>query len=85
MYAARNSFAFDAIYWKNIDQRFFGLTCLDSTHSWKERLDILQPEERQKLDDYVDLKLHQMKTRVLAWDPDDYTLEYMAKIDGMDA
>jgi hypothetical protein len=26
MYAARNNFAFDAIYWEKIDQRFFGST-----------------------------------------------------------
>jgi len=26
MYAARNNFAFDVIYWKKIDRRFFGPT-----------------------------------------------------------
>ncbi|OQE38417.1 hypothetical protein PENCOP_c008G05547 [Penicillium coprophilum] len=82
MYAARSNFAFDAIYWQKIDKRFFEpmTTCLDPSNAWKEKVDILEPEERQKLEEYVDPKLRHMETRVLAWDPDEHTLEYMAKM-----
>lgn len=82
MYAARNNFAFDAIYWKKIDQRFFGpTTCNDICNVWKKRLDLLEPEEKVLMEKYVDLKLIERETRILAWDPDDYTLEYMGRMD----
>jgi len=81
MYAARHNFAFDAIYWQKIDQRFFEpTTCLDHD-VWKERLDLLEPEEKEYMERYVDLKIREMDTRVLAWDPDEYTMEYMARMD----
>ncbi|KAF9889267.1 hypothetical protein FE257_007580 [Aspergillus nanangensis] len=36
MYAARNNFAFDSVYWGKIDQRFFGSTqSLDPDNAWK--------------------------------------------------
>ncbi|KGO66665.1 Aminoglycoside phosphotransferase [Penicillium italicum] len=81
MYAARNNFAFDAIYWQKIDQRFFGPTtseCVGVCDIWKERLHLLEPEEQEFMQKHVDLKLKEMATgEVLAWDPDEYTLEFM--------
>ncbi|EAW11365.1 uncharacterized protein ACLA_090580 [Aspergillus clavatus NRRL 1] len=62
MYAARNNFAFDAIYWNKIDQRFFGSN---------------QPDDNV----YVELKLQENETRLLSWDPDQYTLDYIAKME----
>lgn len=77
MYAARNNFAFDSIYWKKIDQRFFGPTRgIDADDVWKERLHLLTSQERDYIDECVKLKLEWMDTRCLAWDPDDYTREY---------
>ncbi|KAJ5215220.1 uncharacterized protein N7498_001627 [Penicillium cinerascens] len=83
MYAARNNFAFDAIYWNKIDQRFFGSNKSDDNiyDVWKKRLRLLEPEEKEIMDKYVDLKLQENETRLLSWDPDPYTLEYMAKME----
>lgn len=83
MYAARNNFAFDAIYWKKIDQRFFGVVGDgdDICDVWKKRLDLLQPEERNFINECVELKLRESETRLLSWDPDRYTREYMAKME----
>lgn len=83
MYAARNNFAFDAIYWNKIDQRFFGPDISDDNicDVWKKRLHLLEPEEKETMDKYVDLKLQENETRLLSWDPDQYTLEYMAKME----
>lgn len=73
-YAARNNFAFDAIYWKKIDQRFFGATDCLIDDVWKHRLDLLDDKEMDEMEKLVALKLRDMESRVLAWDPDDYTL-----------
>ncbi|KAJ6024778.1 hypothetical protein N7540_005575 [Penicillium herquei] len=83
MYAARDGFAFDGIYWQKIDRRFFGRGRQSNDSGfcdmWKERLDLLQPEEYDLMEKYVDQKLAEMRSgRVLAWDPDENTLEYMA-------
>ncbi|CAG8139038.1 unnamed protein product [Penicillium olsonii] len=81
MYAARNNFAFDAIYWQKIDRRFFGSTAcegVDVCDIWKGRLHLLEPEEQKFMQEHVDTKIQEMKAgQVLAWDPDEYTLEYM--------
>jgi hypothetical protein len=79
MYAARNNFAFDAIYWKKIDQRFFGRITYDDCDAWKERLYLLEPEEKELMEKEVKRKLKEMKTRPLAWDPDEYTREWMER------
>ncbi|EAW11007.1 phosphotransferase family protein [Aspergillus clavatus NRRL 1] len=78
-YAARNNFAFDLIYWHRIDQRFFGPTSSPIDDVWKQRLDLLAPEETADIERFVAIKLEEMKTRVLAWDPDDYTKELAEK------
>jgi hypothetical protein len=69
------NFAFDAIYWQKIDSRFFGPSrCFDTADAWKERLEYLDDEERGDLERLVVQKLEEMKSRGLAWDPDEYTL-----------
>lgn len=45
------------------------------------KLDLLEPEEKEVMDKYVDLKLQEKETRLLSWDPDEYTLECMAKME----
>lgn len=74
-YAARNNFAFDLIYWHMIDQRFFGPMSSPIDNVWRQRFDFLEPEERADIENLVAIKLQEMKTRALAWDPDDYTKE----------
>ncbi|PLN83414.1 phosphotransferase family protein [Aspergillus taichungensis] len=83
MYAARNNFAFDAIYWNKIDRRFFGSNESDNNlcDAWKKRLHLLEPEEKETMDQFVDLKLSENQTRLLSWDPDQYTLDFMAKME----
>ena len=82
VYAAMHSFDFDAIYWSMIDGRFFGPVCTkDICATWKERLHLLDAEELQTMEEYVELKLGQMETRALAWDPDQYTLDHIQKMD----
>ncbi|QQK40416.1 Aminoglycoside phosphotransferase [Penicillium digitatum] len=74
-YAARNNFAFDAIYWQKIDRRFFGPTrCSDPADAWRERPKYLNAEEKHDMEQVVSQQLENMKSRVLAWDPDEYTL-----------
>ncbi|CAI7591381.1 unnamed protein product [Penicillium palitans] len=51
-----NNFAFDAIYWKKIDRRFFGgTTCEDGDISgvWRERIHLLEPEEMEFMERVV--------------------------------
>ncbi|KAJ5730854.1 uncharacterized protein N7483_005362 [Penicillium malachiteum] len=47
VYAARKSFAFDAVFWKKIDGRFFGPGTSSEDDRWKERLDILTDDKKQ--------------------------------------
>ncbi|KAJ5952523.1 uncharacterized protein N7479_010936 [Penicillium vulpinum] len=78
VYAARNNFAFDAIYWQKIDGRFFGQTrCSDPADAWRERLGHLSAEEKRDMEELVVQKLEDMKKRVLAWDPDEHTLGHI--------
>ncbi|KAJ5755505.1 hypothetical protein N7533_005048 [Penicillium manginii] len=83
MYAAWNNFSFDNIYWNKIDQRFFGSDTSDDNicDVWKKRLHLLEPEEKENMNKYVDLKLQENETRLLCWDPDQYTLESMARME----
>ncbi|CAI7593317.1 unnamed protein product [Penicillium glandicola] len=77
-YAARNNFAFDAIYWQKVDKRFFGPTiCPDPADAWKERLEHLNAEEKCDMEQLVAQQLENMGSRVLAWDPDEYTLSHI--------
>jgi aminoglycoside phosphotransferase (APT) family kinase protein len=78
VYAALHSFAFDAIYWQKIDPMFFKATENPGT-AWKERLGLLGEREIEEMEQLVARKLEEMKTRVLEWDPDEYTVEAIAK------
>lgn len=75
MYAATHSFAFDAIYWQKIDPRFFG-PAGDPEEAWKERLELLDAKDLDEMESLVFRKLKEMDTRVLVWDPDEYTLAF---------
>jgi aminoglycoside phosphotransferase (APT) family kinase protein len=77
-YAARCNFAFDAIYWQKIDQRFFGPTTVSEyDDAWKERLELLNDKDKSDMEELVVRKLEDMETRVLAWEPDEYTMEHI--------
>jgi hypothetical protein len=74
VYAILHSFAFDAIYWQKIDRRFFGPTETDDpSEAWKERLNLLDQNQKADMERLVTRKLEEIEDRVLAWDPDEYT------------
>lgn len=74
-YAARKSFAFDAVFWENIDGRFFGPGTEAEDDRWKERVELLTEDERADMEKMVEKKLEEMNTRVLAWEPDEVDLK----------
>lgn len=69
-YAARKSWAFDAVFWTYIDRRFFG----DHGHEPGSRAvveqgkKLLDGTEIQEMHAMVDRKLSKMRERVLAWE-----------------
>lgn len=79
MYAVSHSFAFDAIYWQKIDPRFFGPT-ESPEEVWKDRLGLLDEKEKDEMEQLVTRKLKEMNTRILAWDPDDYTAAFRQQL-----
>lgn len=83
MYAALHSFAFDAIYWLKIDPRFFGPTENPET-AWRERLGLLDEAEKNEMELLVTRKLEEMETRVLSWDPDEYTVAFRQQLKSRD-
>ncbi|TVY44659.1 hypothetical protein LOCC1_G007046 [Lachnellula occidentalis] len=66
-YAARKSWAFDTIYWKYLDQRFFGKRGDDvpTEELWKTRVHLLSEEERAAMEPLVQTKIEETKNRVL--------------------
>ncbi|KAH8820198.1 hypothetical protein F5884DRAFT_816124 [Xylogone sp. PMI_703] len=58
--AARKSFMFDDIYWKFLDEKYFGnFTSLD------DRLSLLTEDERNQLDEFVEMKMQQAEEKSL--------------------
>lgn len=74
-YAARKNFAFDAVFWKKLDGRFFGPGTRTEEDRWKERIDLLTKDERADMETIVERKLQDMRTRALAWGPDEVDLK----------
>ncbi|KAF5027364.1 hypothetical protein F66182_524 [Fusarium sp. NRRL 66182] len=73
-YAARKSWAFDAMYWNFLDERFFGERSNDvaSEHRWKTRVDLLTEKEREAMEPFVKRKMADSKERcIVDWDPEE--------------
>jgi hypothetical protein len=71
-YAARKSWAFDAMYWKFLDERFFGAreSGIFKNDLWKTRIHLLSEEERAAIEPFVERKMAESKTRcIIDWDP----------------
>ncbi|KAL3421251.1 phosphotransferase [Phlyctema vagabunda] len=67
-YAARNSFVFDAIFWKVLDKRFFGPG--GGWDGWKSRISLLDENEVLGMEAFVDRKMEEAKERTLqGWEP----------------
>lgn len=68
------------IYWKKIDQRFFGRASGKFCDVWRKRLHLLEPEEKKLMEECVDLKLKERNTWRLTWDPDEYTVGWIERM-----
>lgn len=71
-YGARKSWAFDTMYWKFLDEKFFGNRGNDiAKHDlWKTRVHLLTEEERHALEPFVERKMNESKERIMVnWDP----------------
>ncbi|KAH7308945.1 hypothetical protein B0I35DRAFT_453545 [Stachybotrys elegans] len=55
-YAARRSWAFDGIYWRFLDEKFFGK---NESGDFKERLKLLSPEQIEAMEELVKRKLRE--------------------------
>lgn len=71
-YAARKSWAFDAVFWNFLDERFFGArdSRVPDEELWKTRLDLLGREEQQAMEPFVRRKMEESRGRILVeWEP----------------
>ena len=66
-YAARKSWAFDTIFWRYLDEKFFGLRDKEfQEHElWRTRIDLLGEEEKGKMELFVQRKMTESKGRIL--------------------
>ncbi|KAL3424742.1 phosphotransferase [Phlyctema vagabunda] len=70
-YAARKSWAFDTIFWKYLDERFFGRReyHVKANELWKTRMHLLSEGVRTAMEPFVQRKVEEMKVRKLVdWD-----------------
>jgi hypothetical protein len=66
-YVARKSWAFDIIFWEQINSKLFG-----DNAGYEERIKLLSQEERDGMEAFVQRKLSDAKTRNLdAWEKDE--------------
>ncbi|XWW93415.1 hypothetical protein V2A60_001348 [Cordyceps javanica] len=85
-YAARKSWAFDAMYCKYLDERFFGERKQASASEpfWKTRVDLLNRQEQLAMDAFVTMKMNDVQVRKLdSWAPGE-ARRHMAKVLGGD-
>lgn len=71
IYGARKNFAFDAIFWRELDARFFGDAGVSQEDAWEKRLDMLDELDKADMDVLVKRKMKDNETRVLAWEVDE--------------
>ncbi|KAG4429000.1 hypothetical protein IFR05_015524, partial [Cadophora sp. M221] len=72
-YEGRKSWAFDAVYWKYLDERFFRRRedRVEKNGLWKTRAHLLSEGARNAMEPFVARKIDEMKKRKLAeWDPE---------------
>lgn len=74
-YATRRVWAFDEIYWKHLDERFFGKRSGDVRREqlWTTRLNLLTDRERDFMEPLVQKRMEETKERKLIdrWDPEE--------------
>ncbi|KAG4432201.1 hypothetical protein IFR05_012324 [Cadophora sp. M221] len=73
-YAVKNSWAFDTIFWKYLDERFFGPRedGIPQSELWKARFKLLSEKEKLVMEPFVEWKMEDKKERKLVdWDPEE--------------
>ena len=73
-YAAKNSWAFDSVFWKYLDGKFFGIREEDVPKDdlWRTRVNLLSEKERAAMEPFVKWKMEDKKERILVdWDPEE--------------
>ena len=73
-YAARKSWAFDALFWKYLYKRFFGVesNSVPKHELWKTALQFLNEAELNAMEPFVERKMEESKQRILVeWDPEE--------------
>lgn len=73
-YAARKSWAFDTLFWKFLDERFFGIRQNRPPRDelWKTGLHLLSEAEKVAMEPFVERKMEETKERKLVeWDLED--------------
>ncbi|GAW22562.1 hypothetical protein ANO14919_121020 [Xylariales sp. No.14919] len=71
-YAARKSWAFDAVYWRYLDERFFGErgSSVSQDQLWRSRVHLLTQAERGGMEPFVERKMRESEERIIVdWDP----------------
>ncbi|RYC79022.1 hypothetical protein BFJ63_vAg18103 [Fusarium oxysporum f. sp. narcissi] len=71
-YTSRKSWAFDTIFWKYVDERFFGPwdRHVPQAKLWTTRIRLLEKGGIETMDLFVQRKMDEIKERVLVgWDP----------------
>jgi hypothetical protein len=71
-YAARKSWAFDAVFWNFLDERFFGKRDpgVPDEELWRTRLNLLGREERGAMEFFVTRKMEESREQILVdWEP----------------
>lgn len=84
-YAARKSWAFDTIFWKYLDERFFGRRDGGTPPTprqdlWKTRLHLLSDRERNAMEPFVKKKVEESRERILVDWNDEQVKERMAEV-----
>lgn len=76
-YAMRKGWAFDSIYWKFLDERFFGERPKNFSKEeyWRSRIELLTEKERAAMEPFVEKKVNELKERILVDDWDDGEVE----------
>jgi hypothetical protein len=72
-YAARKSWAFDTVFWKYLDERFFGRRDdrVENNELWKTRVNLLSEGARNAMEPFVERKVEETKVRQLVeWEPE---------------
>ena len=82
-YAARKSWAFDTIFWKYLDERFFGKReqGVERQDLWKTRVHLLSETARAAMESFAERKMEESKEKVLIdnWDHEEVQMR-MAEV-----